>query len=346
MGGRSTQTNQLELESFYAQALPGFLEYLRTHGTDVGEIETASSLDGITSLPALYRVGGVEKTVLAPLSLLSRGVDDEILACQLATEAANTAAAAANSAASRVIDSILEIASEKDAAISAAAAANTAAAAANGAKISCDSATRACIEASELCASKTAECIEATLACVSAIIECVNETGNCHVATAAANTAAANANGAASNLNGIKTACQDITTLCTSTNQEATEKVAEMTSLMQNFSGEAQASPVKLEVTAPASISIANKVALRIGAKLYPSYVMGNVLFQKAEGDSLTVDPSGNLDIKRIGTSKFYVIPSQNTGLWQQVIIEVRNPRIRLTGNGKMRLNGGKIRLV
>ncbi len=116
--------------------------------------------------------------------------------------------------------------------------------------------------------------------------------------------------------------------------------------LMRNFSGESQAAPAKMSVSAPVSISTLNKVAQKIGVKLYPSYVMGNVMFQKSEGESLAVDPSGNLNVKGTGTSSFYVVPTQNTGLWQQVNIEVRNPRIRLTGSGKIRLNGGRIRLT
>ena len=61
------QTPQMELEAFCAQLAPVFLEYLRTHGTAVDRIEVATSLEGITALPARYSLGGVEKKVLAPL---------------------------------------------------------------------------------------------------------------------------------------------------------------------------------------------------------------------------------------------------------------------------------------
>lgn len=62
------QTSQEELQAFYAMALPGFLEYIKSHGTRVDEIEMATTLEGIKSLPALMQLGGVEKTVLAPLN--------------------------------------------------------------------------------------------------------------------------------------------------------------------------------------------------------------------------------------------------------------------------------------
>lgn len=79
------QTPQMELEAFCAQLAPVFLEYLRTHGTAVDRIEVATSLEGITALPARYSLGGVEKNVLAPLKLLTKDVDVKIAACQQAT---------------------------------------------------------------------------------------------------------------------------------------------------------------------------------------------------------------------------------------------------------------------
>lgn len=72
------QTSQRELETFYAMALPGFLDYLKVHGTSVDRVEMATTIEGITSLPGRYRLGGVEKNVLVPLELLTKGVDIQI----------------------------------------------------------------------------------------------------------------------------------------------------------------------------------------------------------------------------------------------------------------------------
>lgn len=340
------QTSQRELEAFYAAALPGFLEYVRTHGTSVGSVELATTLEGITSLPARYLLGGVEKTVLAPLSLLTKDVDIQIAACIEATASANAAASDADAAAKKVTDAITDISTQKQAALDAAASANAAAAAATSAKATCESATQSCQEVTEYCQSKTAECVDATNACLAATQECANETANSKVATAAANTAAAKANSEASNLSALKTACQDVTTRCESTNQTAEEKVVEMDTLMKNFSGEANASPVRMTLTYPSVLSTSNKVAQKIGAQLYPSYVMKNVLYQREEGSSLRADPSGNLTVVGTGSTVFHVIPTQNTELWQEVKITVRTPLIRLTGSGMIRLNGGKIRIV
>ena len=340
------QTRQTEHEAFYAELMPGFLEYLGRSASDVDSIELATTLEGVNSLPARLDIGGVTKTVLVPLTLLTKEVDANIAACVAATTAANTAASEASAAAKKVTDSITDIATQKQAALNAAASANSAASAATTAKTACTNATDACAKATALCDQKTQECADVIASCRAATQECANETANSKVATVAANTAAAKANSEATNLSNLKSACQDVTTRCESTNQTAAEKVVEMESLMKNFSGESQAAPARLVVTAPATISTRNKVAQKISAQLYPSYVMRNILYHREEGSSLKVDPSGNLYVKGYGTTSFYVIPSQNTELWQQVDITVRTPLIRLTGAGKLRLNGGKIRIV
>lgn len=95
------QTSQRELEAFYAMALPGFLDYLKVHGTSVNRVEMATTIEGITSLPGRYRLGGVEKNVLVPLELLTKGVDIQIEACREATLKANTEAKNADNSAAR-----------------------------------------------------------------------------------------------------------------------------------------------------------------------------------------------------------------------------------------------------
>lgn len=115
---------------------------------------------------------------------------------------------------------------------------------------------------------------------------------------------------------------------------------------MKAVSGESAAVPAILEVTAPATISTRDKTARRIGARLLPGYVTQNILYRHAGGDSLSADPSGVLTVTGTGTSSFHVIPTQNTSLWQEVKITVRPPLVRLTGDGMMRLNGGRVRIV
>ena len=358
------QTPQMELEAFCAQLAPVFLEYLRTHGTAVDRIEIATSLDGITSLPARYSLGGVEKNVLAPLKLLTKDVDVKIAACQQATAKANTAADNANAAAKKVTDAITDISTEKAAAQAAAAKANAAATNAdnkrgeierNEAARQANEQTRQNQESARQTAEATRKTQETTRQsnetrrqtdAAAKIAELNTAKGNAEAATLAANRAATNANTEAQNLSTLKSETQNAASSAGAAAQTAGEKIVELDALMKAFSGESAAAPVILEVSAPATISTRNRVPQRIDARLLPGYVVQNLLYLKDEGDSLKVDPSGKLTVAGTGTTTFFVIPTQNTELWQEVKITVRTPLIRLTGDGKIRLNGGKIRIV
>ena len=338
-------TNQAELEAFCAYAMPVFLERLKAQATKVGDIELATTLEGITSLPARQLLGGVEKTVLAPLYLLTKDVDSYIASCVAATAAANTAASDANAAAKRVTDAIVDISTQKQAALNAAASANAAATAASQAKALCDSATAECERVTALCNQSKGLCDTATAECKVATQKCIEATSNANSAANNANIAATAANQSATNLNAIKSECQDATSRCNSTNATAEEKIVAMDAVLKSISAESNAAPVRLEVSVPESISTKNKVVQRIGIQLYPTYVMQNVLFQRVSGESVTANPSGILSVLGTGTTKFYLIPPQNTEVWKEVDVTVRQPLIRLTSSGVMRLSN-KVRIV
>ena len=338
-------TTQAELEAICAKLYPVFMEYVRTHSSGTGDIELHNSMEGVDSLPANYSLGGVEKIVRVPLSLLTKEVDAQIAACVAATTAANTAASDANAAAKRVTDAIVEISTQKQAALDAAASANAAATAANQSKALCDSATAECERVTALCSQSKELCDTATAECKVATQKCIEATSNANSAANNANIAATAANQSATNLSAIKSECQDATSRCNSTNATAEEKIVAMDAVLKSISAESQAAPVKLEVSVPESISTKNKVVQRIGFQLYPTYVMQNVLFQRVSGESVMANPSGVLSVNGTGTTKFYVIPPQNTEVWKEVDVTVRQPLIRLTSSGVMRL-GSRIRIV
>lgn len=338
-------TTQAELEAICARLYPVFMEYVRTHSSGTGDIELHNSMEGVDSLPANYSLGGVEKIVRVPLSLLTKEVDAQIAACVDASEAANTAASDANAAAKKVTDAIVEISTQKQAALDAAASANAAATAANQSKALCDSATAECERVTALCSQSKELCDMAMAESKVATQKCIEATSNANSAANNANIAATAANQSATNLSAIKSECQDATSRCNSTNATAEEKIVAMDAVLKSISAESQAAPVKLEVSVPESISTKNKVVQRIGFRLYPTYVMQNVLFQRVSGESVMANPSGVLSVNGTGTTKFYVIPPQNTEVWREVDVTVRQPLIRLTSSGMMRL-GSKIRIV
>lgn len=105
--------NDTEFEALCARLLPKFNEYLQRHSKNIFSCELATSLDGISTMPALYSKDGVQKQVIAPLSLLTKVVDIRIEEAKQATEEANTAAGKANDAAVSVNKATTDLTAER-----------------------------------------------------------------------------------------------------------------------------------------------------------------------------------------------------------------------------------------
>ena len=105
--------NDTEFEALCARLLPKFNEYLQRHSKNIFSCELATSLDGISTMPALYSKDGVQKQVIAPLSLLTKDVDIRIEEAKQATEEANTAAGKANDAAASVNNATTDLTAER-----------------------------------------------------------------------------------------------------------------------------------------------------------------------------------------------------------------------------------------
>lgn len=121
-------------------------------------------------------------------------------------------------------------------------------------------------------------------------------------------------------------------------------KAAELSLMSQ-----ALLAPSRMELKYTPVICIRNNVQQKIQALLYPGYVLQNVLFLQPPrlGDSVYVEPDGGLILNKPGKTRIQVIPANNTGLYQTAEVTVREPVMRLLGNGKIRLCvGGKIRLI
>lgn len=105
--------NDTEFEALCARLLPKFNEYLQRHSKNIFSCELATSLDGISTMPALYSKDGVQKQVIAPLSLLTKDVDIRIEEAKQATEEANIAAGKANDAAASVNKATTDLTAER-----------------------------------------------------------------------------------------------------------------------------------------------------------------------------------------------------------------------------------------
>lgn len=172
-----------------------------------------------------------------------------------------------------------------------------------------------------------------------------NAADNLIGAAATAEQAATRATASANAADIAKATAEQAATRTDAISADASKKIIEMDALSKAVAGYINAAPVRMLVSVPVSISIKNKLRQKIDITLFPSYCLKNALYQRISGNSVDADPSGNLTVNGTGKSTFYVIPTQNTELWQKVDVTVRTPLIRLS-NGKIRLNGGKIRIV
>ena len=134
-------------------------------------------------------------------------------------------------------------------------------------------------------------------------------------------------------------------TSATSAAASATTQIAEMEALAKKIAAKEVLKPEEMYVDYPKDISIRNKVPQRIKARLVPAYYPQNVLFQRASGNAMDVDPAGRLNINGAGDTCFYVIPPNNTALYVKIKITVRQPYVRLT-SGALRKANGSIRIV
>lgn len=188
-----------ELDYIAAQLLPVVLEKLGVEAQGVSEVEVVSDLTGVFSLPAYKKVGGVEKVVEAPVSLLQDIALDSVNeatenakaatgeALQAAKETKEATAdytavrgqvIAAGDRANAAADSVNDA---KDKAKEAAAAANQAAAGANAAKDKATEAADTATAVKEATLLAKAETIEATRKANEATVEATAATADATV---------------------------------------------------------------------------------------------------------------------------------------------------------------------
>lgn len=120
-----------ELDYIAAQLLPVVLEKLGVEAQGVSEVEVVSDLTGVFSLPAYKKVGGVEKVVEAPVSLLQDIALDSV---NEATENAKAATGEALQAAKETKEATADYTAVRGQVIAAGDRANAAADSVNDAK--------------------------------------------------------------------------------------------------------------------------------------------------------------------------------------------------------------------
>ena len=170
----------------------------------------------------------------------------------------------------------------------------------------------------------TTEATTATDATKKATTESIDATGKAKTATAYANEAGQQAAAAAERL-------------------EATR--GEMEIAIARAEQVVQGVPNGLKVEAPETVTLGNPAKQYIKPRVKPDGCAQNVIYQ-TDGQSIEVEPSGEIQAREAGSTRVHVIPTQGTKYYKTIKIEVVPPRIRLT-NGGIRLDKqGNIRLT
>lgn len=189
-----------------------------------------------------------------------------------------------------------------------------------------------------------------------AAVEALNRANEAAQAASLANAAAVRAGSAATKAGqattDAETATEEALLAAVDAEQmivEGRQQIASMKAAESSLMSQALLAPSRMELTYNRVITRRNPVTQYIKARLYPAYVLQNVIFQQPVngGDSVYVEPSGKLEVNKTGHAKIHVIPTHNTVIYQTVDIEVQEPAIRLTGDGAIRFNSdGSIRLT
>lgn len=169
----------------------------------------------------------------------------------------------------------------------------------------------------------------------------------------AADTAAGRVNNAITQANTAATNAQQQATAAQQATEEAIDKISEMNAglerleeLEDTLTAQARQQPTSMTLKFPPKITKGNKEVLRITASLSPAGTGNNVLFL-GDDKAVSVAPDGFLTVNGIGTSRIHVIPTENTGIYRTIDIEViplsvrlcTKSTLRLTANGKFRFN-------
>lgn len=227
-----------------------------------------------------------------------------------ATEEAATAAETANTAAGKADAAKQE--------------ADTARAAANKAAGEANNATEKAVKATDEATAATEESKAATAAAIKATEESAAQTEKAATATEYAEQSGQDAAAAAERLEATRAALEELT-------ERAEQAAREI--------------PTGLKVEYPETVTIGNPTAQYIKGQVKPDSALQNVLML-TDGDSVKVEPDGEIVAVKSGTTRVHVIPTAGVAYYKTIEIEVVPPRLRLAG-GAVRLDGeGNIRLT
>ena len=164
-------------------------------------------------------------------------------------------------------------------------------------------------------------------------------TSNANKAAKSANNAASSANTATSNANKATEAAKTATNNANEATGDARVVVARLEELEESLISKYKLIPTSMKLNYPKKVTYRNTQPFKVEVELLPVDTGRNVLFL-GDDRAVSITPDGVFMINGVGMSKIHVIPTENTGIYQTIQIEVQEPGIRLTSGKGMRLSG------
>lgn len=167
----------------------------------------------------------------------------------------------------------------------------------------------------------------------------VKATNSANEAAKSANNAASSANTATSNANKATEAAKTATSNANEATGDARVVIARLEELEESLISKYKLIPTSMKLNYPKKVTYRNTQPFKVEVELLPVDTGRNVLFL-GDDRAVSITPDGVFMINGVGMSKVHVIPTENTGIYQTIQIEVQEPGIRFTSGRGMRLSG------
>jgi hypothetical protein len=336
---------------------------IRAESKSVPEIPVVSTLEGVTSLPAVQTVGGVSSYVRVSIQLLQQPAADA------AADAEQKIAQFALAESSRVTAENNRVSAETSRvqAENSRVTAETARATAERSRVSAETARVNAENARQTAETSRVQAEEGRVSAEASRVTAENARASAETARQSAETSRVQAESGRAVAEAARVAAESGRVSAENIRQtqeeervealgtlltviaEGQDEIAQMKAIEKYVLSNLKFAPSRMEVVAPTVITVTNTAPQKIDAKIFPAYLVQNILFQQPinGGASVAVAPDGSLEVLGVGKSRIHVIPAGNTALFQTVEIEVRKPALRLTSSGAVRLTStGAIRIV
>ena len=300
----------------------------------ISELTLSDNLKGLYTI-GVKLINGVQTSVKVSLEYIQTAYENAVKA----TNSANEAAKSANNAASS---------------------ANTATSNANKATEAAKTATNNANEAVQQAKTATSNANLATQKANTAATNADNARKGLEEIKSATESATANANKAATNANEkaqkAETAANNANAKANEAHEKAEEAntakdnaneatgdarvvIARLEELEESLISKYKLIPTSMKLNYPKKVTYRNTQPFKVEVELLPVDTGRNVLFL-GDDRAVSITPDGVFMINGVGMSKIHVIPTENTGIYQTIQIEVQEPGIRFTSGKGMRLSG------